>query len=40
MYQEWTSPQNISLRVKNRPESASDAHAVFTSGLWNHEGAK
>jgi len=28
------------LRVKARPESASDEHAVFRSGLWNHEGAK
>jgi hypothetical protein len=31
---------HISLCVKTRPESASDEHAVFRSGLWNHEGAK
>jgi hypothetical protein len=32
--------QNTSLCVKTRPESASDEHAVFRSGVWNHEGAK
>jgi hypothetical protein len=31
---------DTSLSVTTRPESASDEHAVFKSGLWNHEGAK
>jgi hypothetical protein len=31
---------DTSLCVTTRPESASNEHAVFRSGLWNHEGAK
>jgi hypothetical protein len=31
---------NTSLCVKTGPESASDEHAGFRSGLRNHEGAK